>query len=152
MAKIFIVEDDPLMSRLYERAFKLAGNEIELAFNGEEAIAKLEAMKDKPTIMLLDVMMPKMSGFDVLKHIKSKDGLKKIPVVVLTNLAGKEDAEKALELGAVLYLVKSQYDPKQVVDKVNEIIAGYSRKENIPEVKVAVKDLPESAEKTKKKK
>lgn len=140
--KIFLVEDDPLMIRMYEKAFRLNGYAIETAFDGEEAIAKLQTMEPKPTLILLDIMMPKLSGFEVLKNIKQNGGTKNIPVVVLTNLAGQADAEKALELGAVLYLVKSQYDPKQVVDKVREILAGYERKENIPAVKVPLKDLP----------
>lgn len=144
--KIFLVEDDPLMVRMYERIFRLNKMEIEFAFNGEEAIAKLEREKEKPTLILLDIMMPKMSGFDVLRHLKSKPDLKSIPVVVLTNLAGKDDAEKALELGAVMYLVKSQYDPKEVTEKVKEIIAGYTRGENIPEVKVVAKSLPKKKE------
>jgi CheY-like chemotaxis protein len=86
-------------------------------------------------------MMPKMSGFDVLKKLKENPTTKGVPVIILTNLAGKEDAEKTLSMGAVLYLVKSQYDPKQVVEKVKEIIAGYTRGENIPEVKVKTKDI-----------
>lgn len=141
MGKIFIVEDDPLMSRMYEKAFKLNNFEIEQAFDGEEAIAKLETMSPKPILIVLDVMMPKMSGFDVLKHIKASPDLKTIPVVMLSNLAGQEDAEKALSMGAVLYLVKSQYEPKQIVEKIKEIIAGYQRKDSIPEVKVGTKDI-----------
>lgn len=140
MTKIYIVEDDPLMSRMYEKAFRLNGYDVELAFDGEEGLKKLGDMKDKPTVVLLDIMMPKMSGFDVLKEIKDDKHLKKIPVVALTNLAGKDDAEKALSLGAVLYLVKSQYDPKEVVEKVKEIISGYERDDDVPEVKVATKD------------
>ena len=82
--------------------------------------------------------------------MKADAKLKNIPVILLTNLAGQQDAEKGLELGAVLYLVKSQYSPKQVVDKVKEIISGYSRKENIPEVKVVTKDIKSKKEKVKK--
>lgn len=146
MIKIFIAEDDPLMARMYEKAFKLNGYEVDMAFDGEETIAKLKVADPKPTVLLLDIMMPKMSGFEVLAEVKKSPALKSVPVIMLTNLAGKEDAEKALGLGAVLYLVKSQYDPKQVVDKVKEIIAGYSRKENVPEVQVAVKELPKEKE------
>ena len=141
MTKIYIVEDDPLMSRMYEKAFRLNGYDVELAFDGEEGLKKLTAMAEKPTIMLLDIMMPKMSGFDVLKALKEDKDLKKLPVIALTNLAGKDDAEKALSLGAVLYLVKSQYDPKEVVEKVKEIIAGYDHGGNAPEVKVKTKDI-----------
>ncbi len=146
MTKIFIAEDDPLMARMYEKAFRLSGYEVEEAHDGEAAIAKLRAMKPKPTLVILDIMMPKASGFDVLRQMKEDADLKNVPVVILTNLSGKDDAEKGLELGAVTYLVKSQYDPKQVVDKMKEILAGYSRGEGLPEVKVAVKDI-ESKEK-----
>jgi len=139
---LFIAEDDPLMSRMYERAFRLSGYDLKMAFDGEEAIATLKAMSPLPVLAVLDVMMPKMSGFDVLRAMKADEKLKNIPTILLTNLAGEQDAQKGLELGAVLYLVKSQYSPKQVVEKVQEIIKGYSRKEGIPEVKVEVKDIP----------
>jgi two-component system alkaline phosphatase synthesis response regulator PhoP len=138
---LFLAEDDPLMSRMYERAFKASGFELKIAFDGEEAMNTLKLMDPKPAIALLDVMMPKKSGFDVLRMMKEDANLKGIPVILLTNLAGQQDAEKGLELGAVLYLVKSQYSPKEVVDKVKEISAGYSRKEGIPEVKVEVKNI-----------
>ena len=141
MSKLFIAEDDPLMIRMYERAFKLGGHELLMATNGESALSTLEKADPKPVLILLDVMMPKMSGFDVLRKIKIEDKLKSIPVILLTNLAGQEDAEKGLSLGAVLYLVKSQYSPKQVVEKVEEIIKSYSRGESIPEVKVDIKDI-----------
>ncbi|MFA6095618.1 MAG: response regulator [Candidatus Paceibacterota bacterium] len=138
---LFIAEDDPLMSRMYERAFRLGGYELKMTFDGQEAVAALKEMDPKPAVVLLDVMMPKMSGFDVLRAMKSDEKLKSIPVILLTNLAGQEDAEKGLALGAVLYLVKSQYSPKQVVDKVEEIVKSYSRGEGLPEVKVVVKDV-----------
>jgi DNA-binding response OmpR family regulator len=139
---LFFAEDDPLMSRMYEKAFKLSGYDVTMAFDGEDALAKLTAIDPKPTVILLDIMMPKMNGLDVLRNLKKNDALKNIPVIMLTNLAGEADAEKALELGAVLYLIKSQYEPKQVVEKVKEIIDGYSRKaEDVPEVKVATKDI-----------
>ncbi len=136
-----MAEDDPLMSRMYERAFKANGYALELATDGEEAVAKLEKMTPPPTVMLLDVMMPKKNGFDVLREMKQHETLKHVPVVMLTNLAGQADAEKALSLGAVLYLVKSQYDPKEVVDKVKEILAASSRGDEVPAVGVEVKDI-----------
>jgi DNA-binding response OmpR family regulator len=141
MAKLFMAEDDPLMSRMYERAFRLGGHELTMAADGEEAFDKISKMDPKPTLALLDVMMPKVSGFDLLRKMKADEKLKSIPVILLTNLAGQEDAEKGLLLGAVLYLVKSQYDPKQVVTKVEEIIKASSRSEGVPEVKVEVKDI-----------
>ena len=142
MITIFMAEDDPLMSRMYERVFRLNGYTLEMAFDGEEALLKLQKMAEKPTIILLDIMMPKMSGFEVLKKIKEDAAFENIPVIMLTNLAGQADAEKALGMGAVLYLVKSQYNPKEVVDKIKEIIAGTARGDSTPQVKVAVKDIP----------
>src|SRR4030067_1214761 len=97
--KILIVEDDPLVSRMYQTVFEFEGFEVELARNGEEGIEKLK--KEKPVMILLDIMMPKMSGIDVLRELKADIKTKKIQVVVLTNLSGDKDAEKALELGAV---------------------------------------------------
>ncbi len=130
-----------MMSRMYERAFRLGGHELTMAGDGEEALKTLDSM-DKPSVILLDVMMPKMSGFDVLRKIKADEKLKAIPVILLTNLAGEADAQKGLELGAIMYLVKSQYDPKQVVAKVEEIIKATGGTDAVPEVKVEVKDVP----------
>ncbi len=149
MAKLFIAEDDPLMSRMYERAFRLGGHDLSMAGDGEEAFASLEKMDPKPAVILLDVMMPKMSGFDVLRKVKGDEALKKIPVILLTNLAGQQDAEKGLELGAVLYLVKSEYNPKQVVEKVEEIIKASGHGAEVPEVKVEVKDIAPAPEEKK---
>lgn len=124
-AKILIVEDDPLMIRLYQKVFTFEGYEVTVAGNGEEGLEKVKAVM--PTIILLDVMMPKMNGLQVLDKLKANDETKKIPVIMLTNLAGSQDAETALAKGAVKYIVKSEYEPKDVVKMVKEIIAGYSR-------------------------
>lgn len=127
MAKILIVEDDPLMQRMYQKAFSFDGYEVVVAGDGVEGIDK--ARTEKPTAVLLDVMMPKMNGLDALAKIKSDPDLKKLPVIMLTNLAGSADADKALELGAVKYIVKSEQEPKEVVKMVKEIVAGYTRDE-----------------------
>ena len=123
MLPLFLVEDDPLMSRMYERAFKASGFDVKMAFDGEEAINTLKLGDLKPAIVVLDVMMPKKSGFDVLSFMKSEDKLKNIPVVLLTNLSGEQDAKKGLDLGALAYLVKSNFTPKEIVDKVKEIVS-----------------------------
>lgn len=127
MAKILIVEDDPLISDMYKDIFEFDKYEIEIASNGIEGIEK--ARSDHPTLILLDVMMPKMNGLEVLERLKSDSSTKNIPVVMLTNLSGSHDAKTALAKGAVKYIVKSQYDPKQVSDMVKEILAAYSRDE-----------------------
>jgi CheY-like chemotaxis protein len=131
MAKVFIVEDDPLMSRMYQKIFTFEKFEVETAGDGEEALAKVVAAN--PTIILLDVMMPKMNGLQVLERLKANPATSNIPVIMLTNLAGQQDAETALAKGAVKYIIKSEHEPKEVADMVSEIIAGYTRN-NIPTV------------------
>jgi len=130
-AKILIVEDDPLMSRMYQKIFTFEGFETILAGDGEQGLEMIK--KEKPNLILLDIMMPKMNGLQVLEKIKLDPETKAIPVVMLTNLAGQQDAETALTKGAVKYIVKSEYDPKQVTNMVKEILAGYTR-DQVPTV------------------
>jgi len=129
MVKILIIEDDPLMQRMYQKAFGFDGYTVVVAGDGVEGLEKIRS--EQPTLVLLDVMMPKMNGLDVLTKIKADPELKKIPVIMLTNLAGSADAEKALLMGAVKYIVKSEQEPKAVVQMVKEILAGYTR-DNVP--------------------
>jgi DNA-binding response OmpR family regulator len=124
MSKVLIVEDDPLISRMYQKIFTFEKFDVEVAANGEEALAKV--VDFNPALILLDVMMPKMNGLLVLAKLKENAQTKKIPVVMLTNLAGQQDAEIALSKGAVKYIIKSEYEPRQVVDMVKEILPGYS--------------------------
>ena len=127
MAKLLIIEDDPLISRLYEKIFTFEKYEVILEDNGQDGLDK--ARTESQTLILLDIMMPKMNGLQVLEKLKADPDLKKIPVVMLTNLAGDKDAETALAKGAVKYIIKSNQDPKQVSDMVKEILAGYTRDE-----------------------
>ncbi len=127
MAKILIVEDDPLMARLYEKVFKFEGYEVDVALNGRDGLDKVRV--NRPTVMVLDIMMPEMNGLEVLDKLKADPETKTIPVVVLTNLAGGQDAEAALTKGAVKYIVKSEYEPKQIANMIKEVLAGYTRNE-----------------------
>lgn len=131
MAKILITEDDLLMSRMYQKIFTFEGYEVVIAADGEEGLEK--ARTEKPTMILLDVMMPKLNGLQVLEKLKMDPELKSIPVIMLTNLAGQQDAEAAMSKGAVKYIVKSEYEPKQIVTMVKDILAGYTRNE-VPKV------------------
>lgn len=135
MAKVLIVEDDPLMSRMYQKIFTFEKFEVEVANDGAEGFEKTKLFK--PTIILLDVMMPKMNGLQVLEKLKLDPETKSIPVIMLTNLAGEQDAETAMMKGAVKYIVKSQFEPKQIVDMVKEIIIANTRDE-VPVVQPSV--------------
>jgi DNA-binding response OmpR family regulator len=123
--KILLVEDDPMVVRMYKRKFGNEGFDLVVAFNGEEGLAALE--KERPNLVLLDVMMPKMSGLDMLKAVKSEEKYKKLPVVMLTNLGDRsEDVEKCKELGAEDYWVKANMKLDDIVSKVRMILEKYS--------------------------
>lgn len=120
MPKILLIEDDPFIIRLYADKFSKLNYEIEIVNDGSEALEILK--KYKPDIILLDVVMPKMDGFEVLEHIKKNDSLKKIPVLILTNLGDKADIDRAMSLGAASYIIKSHFTPAEVVEKVGNLL------------------------------
>lgn len=120
MSKILLIEDSEFMIRLYEKVFTLENFTVVVASNGMDGIKK--AKEEKPDLILLDMMMPQMNGVTTLKYLKEAEETKNIPVVMLTNITGDQDAEKALEQGAVKYIVKSDYEPKDVVKMVREIL------------------------------
>ena len=110
------------MSRVYCTTFKIKGYEVEAAMDGEEGITKTSSFR--PDLVLLDVMMPKKNGFEVLNTLKSDPSTRSIPVVMLTNLAGEKDMETALACGALKYIVKSDHDPDKVADMITEMLSG----------------------------
>lgn len=123
MAKILLIDDDALLIRMYQKKMKNDGYDVATAKNGEEGLTK--ASEFKPDLILLDIMMPKMNGFEVLKKLKADEDTEKIPVVILSNVGGsEEDVDKGLELGAVSYLVKAGNRPDKVVAKIKEVLAG----------------------------
>src|SRR5258706_1161135 len=105
MVKILIIEDDPIILKMYVTVFKEKGYEVDLAKDGEEGLSKVKSFS--PALILLDVMMPKMNGMEVLDHLKSDPATKAIPVIVLTNLSSDTDEESALKKGAIKYITKS---------------------------------------------
>jgi len=119
--KLLLAEDDKFISRAYVDGLTRAGIDVVLASDGEEAIKKINA--EKPDIILLDVIMPEKNGFEVLQSIKAVDGLKSIPVVILSNLGQESDIQKGKELGADDYLIKSNFSIKEVVEKIQSILA-----------------------------
>ena len=114
---ILIIEDDKLLSKMYAEKFKLEGFDVVVAQDGEEG---LEYVSEKnPSFILLDMMLSKFTGQDVLHELKKRASNNTTPpIIALTNLAQKEEAQKALKLGAKEYLVKAMYTPDQVVEKV----------------------------------
>ncbi len=125
MAKIMLVEDDGILVEMYQAKFELEGHEVMVATNGEECLALLEEYR--PDLILLDILMPKLNGFHVLKEIKKQPELRSIPVILLTNLGEAEvdmNQELASALGVSDYLIKSHHTPDEVVDKVMRALSG----------------------------
>lgn len=118
---IMIVEDDAFIGDIYEVKLKDAGYNVILASNGRDAIEKLEG-GTKPNILLLDIVMPYMDGFDVLEALGKRDEWKKLPVVLLTNLSQKDDVDRGMALGAKDFLIKSHFTPTEVLAKVQKYI------------------------------
>jgi CheY-like chemotaxis protein len=118
--KIVIVEDDFFVRDLYERQLKKEGFDVVVAVDGEEGTKKI--IGEVPDLILLDLMLPKVNGQDVLKAIKGNPETKNIPVIILTNLGQDEIIKQCFDLGANSYLVKSAYTPNQVVSEVKTYI------------------------------
>jgi len=117
---ILIVEDDIFLADLYKTKFVLEGFKVSVAYDGEKGLEMVK--KIKPHIVLLDLVLPKMSGFDILTNIKAEAGTKNIPVILLTNLSQKSDVEKGLRLGASDYLIKAHFMPSEVVAKIKSLV------------------------------
>jgi CheY-like chemotaxis protein len=120
MPKVLIIEDDPPYRKIYKRKFEVSGYTAEVAENGEEGLKTMRSFM--PDIAFVDLMMPKMDGFQVLDAAKADPDLQSIPIVVLTNLSTSGDANKVLEKGALAIMVKSDTEPNAIVAKANEIL------------------------------
>ncbi len=120
MPKILIIEDDPVFQQTLGEFLRTDGFEVFGAVDGEEGI-KL-AQERSPELVLLDIILPKKNGYEVIAELKKEPATKNIPIVLLTNLGGAQDVEKALELGATTYLVKSDYKLEEIARKIKEIL------------------------------
>lgn len=114
--KILIVEDDEQISHVYDINFKKLGYESNIEINGEDGFKK--AKEDKPDLILLDLMLQGRDGFWFLEQVKGDSDLKKVPVIVMSNLGQEDDKERALGLGAKQYLVKADYSIQEVMDVI----------------------------------
>ncbi|RLC39804.1 MAG: response regulator [Candidatus Nealsonbacteria bacterium] len=116
MAKILIVEDDKFLRELIARKLTAENYQISEAIDGEEGLKKIK--EEKPDLVLLDLILPGIDGFEVLSRIKEDPSLASIPVIILSNLGQREDVERGMKLGAVDYLVKAHFTPNEIIEKV----------------------------------
>jgi len=120
MKKILFIEDESALQKTFGEVLKQEGYEMIPALDGE--IGLRLAKSEKPDLILLDLILPRINGFEVLKQLKIDEETKSIPIIILTNLEKAEDIQKALELGAATYLVKANYTLTEVVEKVKKAL------------------------------
>lgn len=120
--KILVIEDDAMMRRIFERLLSQEAFDVELIQEGSNVIEQLTNMKEKPSAITLDLMMSGVSGLEVLAFLKQNPEWASIPVAVVTNMAGKESLETVKQLGADLYIVKSENDLSQIVAKIHQLL------------------------------
>jgi len=119
---VLVVEDDAYINKAYAAKFAHEGIEAEFALDGEEAMQNLKAAESNPSLIMLDLMLPKKNGFEVLTDIKASPKLKKIPVIILTNLGQETDAKRGLDMGANEYLVKADTKIVEIVEKIKSYL------------------------------
>jgi len=120
MKKILFIEDEEALQRTFGDILQREKYEVIKALDGE--IGLRLAKSEKPDLIILDLVLPKIHGFEVLKTLKKDKETKDIPVIILTNLERPKDVEQALDLGATTYLVKTNYGLEDVIDKVKKVL------------------------------
>ena len=118
--KILLVEDEEIIYSLLKKKLNQQGYEVSIATDGKEGLEKIE--REKPDLVLLDIIMPKMGGFEVMEEMKKKEELKDIPVIVISNSGQPVELDKARSLGAKDWLIKTEFDPQEVIEKVKKYI------------------------------
>jgi len=119
--KILIIEDEKTLRFLLAQSLIAAGFEIEEAVDGEEGLKKMR--ENKPDLVLLDLILPTIHGFEVLTQIKKDSSLESIPVLILSNLGQKEEIEKGLKLGATDFLIKAHFSLDEIVEKIKKVLS-----------------------------
>lgn len=115
---VLIAEDEVILSKMYKFNIEQAGFDVVMAANGQEAIDAMD--KQRPDVLVLDLLMPKVDGFGVLEHMKSKKYM--FPIIVLSNLSQDFDMNKCKELGVSDYFVKSEMDLNNLIEKMKKLV------------------------------
>ncbi len=120
MEKILLIEDEELIIRLLSKKLAAIGYDVSLAMDGQEGLEKIKQIA--PDLILLDIVMPRMGGFEVMAEMKKDEKIANIPVIIISNSGQPLELERAKELGAVDWLVKTEFDPKEVAEKIQKYI------------------------------
>ena len=116
MQRILIIEDDKFLRELIIQKLGNEGYEVVEAAEGEEGLRKMK--EEKPDLVLLDLILPGIDGFEVLRRAKSEQDTASVPIIILSNLGQRDDVEKGIELGAIDYLIKAHFTPGEIVEKI----------------------------------
>jgi CheY-like chemotaxis protein len=119
MTKVLIAEDDLMISEIYQRKFTEKGYEVLTAFSGDQVLEIVK--KEKIDIILLDLLLPKMDGFQVTENLRNGNYDPNIKIIISSNMSQKEDREKVLALGANGFITKSQYTPSEMVEEIKRL-------------------------------
>ncbi len=123
--KILLIEDEEIMINLLQKKLTKEGYDVHLAKDGEEG---LETMKKiTPDLVLLDIIMPKKGGFEVMEEMSKDEDLKKIPIIVISNSGQPVELDRARRLGAKDWLIKTEFDPVEVIEKVKKIVLPFEK-------------------------
>lgn len=117
---ILIIEDEQFLCRLLKKKFESNGFLVREALDGKTGLTMAE--DGQPDVILLDILLPGIDGFEVLRRLKSNPASRRIPVIIISNLSEATDIGKAKQMGAVDFLIKAQSSPQQILDRVKELI------------------------------
>lgn len=118
--KVLVIEDDKFLRELIIRKLNAENFNVVEAIDGEEGLKKAGA--EKPDIVLLDIVLPGIDGFEILKRMKADPELSKIPVIMLTNLGQRDDIQRGIDMGAVDYLIKAHFTPSEIIERVKKVM------------------------------
>jgi len=118
--KVLIIEDEKILAEMYKDKFEEAGYQVDSVFSSEQALDYLK--KEKPDLILLDILLPRENGIHLLKRLKEIEGISEIPVVAFSNYDEPKTKKEALDLGAKAYLIKTQYTPKELLEEVKKVL------------------------------
>lgn len=118
--KILLVEDEEIIIDLLKKKLERENYDVRVARDGEEGLKAMQ--REKPDLILLDIIMPKMGGFEVMEEMQKDEELKQIPVIVISNSGQPVELDRAKKLGARDWLIKTEFDPQEVIDKVKKQI------------------------------
>jgi len=118
MKKLIIIEDEETLLNLLDKKLNKEGYSVDIARDGEEGLEKIR--NNRPDLILLDIVMPKMGGFEVMEILKKDEELNTIPIIIISNSGQPVELDRAKELGVVDWLIKTDFDPQEVVDKVKK--------------------------------